>query len=256
GVKYAMSDDYTIDISGYFKDEFDKINASNVQIGGLTRQQYRNSDYGRSRGFELMLEKRGGGYVNGQLSYVYAFAYGKASEAAREWQTPFEISREPLSEHALDHDIRHSLNATVQLFVPSTVKPRLFGLPIPNAWSLSVITLFRSGKPFTPSREYPNFQEIGGEDIQTNCMRYPSTLNFDLRFTKDFKFVGLDWSYILWVENVFDSRNVVTVYDNTGRPDTQQNLGDGTVKGGTPYDMNPGNWDYSRQIRMGVEVNL
>ncbi len=255
GVKYAMSEDYSIDISGYFKDEFDKVNASDVFLGGLTRQQYRNSDYGRSRGFELQVDKRGGGYVNGMLSYTYAFAYGKASEAAREWQTPFEISREPLSEAPLDDDVRHNLNASIQIFVPSTVKPRLFGLPIPNAWSLAIITRIESGKPFTPDRAYPNITSEVGEDIQRNSLRMPSIINFDIRFTKDFKFVGLDCSYILWVENLLDSRNVVGVYTNTGRPDTQQNQSQ-IIKGGTEYDLNPGNWDYSRQIRMGLEVNL
>ncbi|MFQ6008777.1 MAG: TonB-dependent receptor domain-containing protein, partial [Candidatus Zixiibacteriota bacterium] len=106
GVKYAMSENYSLDISGYFKDEFDKINAFNVRVGGLERQQYRNSDYGRSRGFEITLDKTGGGYVNGSLWYSYAFAYGKASEEARKWQDPTQILKEPLSEAPLNNDIR------------------------------------------------------------------------------------------------------------------------------------------------------
>jgi outer membrane receptor protein involved in Fe transport len=255
GVKYAMSEDYSIDISGYFKDEFDKVSASNIRVGGLVRQQYRNADYGRSRGFELLLEKRGGGYVNGSVSYVYAFAFGKASEAAREWQDPYDIAREPLSEAPLNNDVRHNLNASVQIYVPSTVKPRLFGLPIPNAWSMAIITRIESGKPFTPDRLYPNITSETGEDIQRNSLRMPSIINFDVRLTKDFKFVGLDWSYILQVENVFDSRNVVGVYSKTGRPDTQNNDSQ-IIKGGTEYDQNPANWDYGRQIRMGLEINL
>lgn len=255
GVKYAMSENYSLDISGYFKDEFDKVNASNIRVGGLTRQQYRNSDYGRSRGFELTLEKTGGGYVNGELNYAYAFAFGKASEAAREWQTPFELSREPLSEAALDEDVRHAINASIQVFVPSTVKPRLFGLSIPSAWSLAIISRIESGKPFTPDRAYPNISGQTGEDIQRNSLRMPSIINFNVRFTKDFKFVGLDLSFILWVENLFDSRNVKGLYNNTGRPDTQQNQSQ-VIKGGTEYDLNPANWDYGRQIRLGIEVNL
>jgi len=256
GVKYAMSEDYSVDISGYFKDEFDKVSSSNVRVGGLVRQQYRNADYGRSRGFELLLEKRGGGYVNGSVSYVYAFAFGKASEAAREWQDPYDIAREPLSEAPLDNDVRHKFNANVQIFVPSTVKPRLFGLPIPNAWSMAIISRIESGKPFTPDPLYPNITTETGEDIQRNSLRMPSIINFDVKFTKDFKFVGLDWSYILWVENVFDSRNVVEVYTKTGRPDTQQDPRGSAIPGGTAYDLDPANWDYGRQIRMGLEINL
>jgi len=32
GVKYAMSENYSVDFSGYFKDEFDKINSHQVRL--------------------------------------------------------------------------------------------------------------------------------------------------------------------------------------------------------------------------------
>ena len=224
-------------------------------MNGLNRQQYRNSDYGRSRGFELAIEKRGGGYVNGSLSYTYAFAFGKASEASREWGTEFELSREPLSEFALDHDVRHSLKSNLQVFIPNTVKPRLFGLPIPSGWSLALETFIETGRPFTPDRSYPNVSTVTGEDIQTNSLRLPSIILFDVRFTKDFSLVGLDLNYILWIENIFDTKNITDVYSNTGRADTQQNISS-TIKGGTDYDRNPSLWDYGRQVRMGLEISL
>ncbi|MDF1545527.1 MAG: TonB-dependent receptor, partial [bacterium] len=255
GVKYAMSENYSVDFSGYFKDEFDKINSHQIRLGGLTRQQYQNSDYGRSRGVEVTIEKRGGGYVNGMLSYTYAFAFGKASQTNQDYLTDFELSRDPLSESALDNDIRHSLKSSVQIFVPSTVKPRLFGLPIPNGWSMAIETIIESGKPFTPSREYPDITSNVGEDIQNNSLRRPTGVNFDLRLTKDFELVGMDYKFIFWVENVFDNKNVTDVYSNTGRPDTQQNP-DQLIREGTDYDLNPNNWDYGRQVRLGIEVSL
>ncbi|MEA2031066.1 MAG: TonB-dependent receptor [candidate division Zixibacteria bacterium] len=255
GVKYAMSNYYTIDVSGYFKDEFDKINQSWVAKNNLNRLQYRNVDYGRSRGFELTIEKRGGGYINGRLSYTYAFAFGKASEASNEWTSYTDRLREPLSEHALNHDVRHSLKSSVQVFIPSTVKPRLFGISIPNGWSLTLETFIESGRPFTPSTSYPNISTVTGEDIQDNSMRKPAIVTFDMKFTKDFNLVGLDMGYTLQVENIFDSRNVNTVYNETGRPDTQQNQS-GIIKGGTEYDLNPYNWNYGRQIRMGLNLNI
>jgi outer membrane receptor protein involved in Fe transport len=255
GVKYALNESYSIDISGYFKDEFDKINSKEVEISGLRRQQYRNSDYGRGRGFEFTLEKRGGGYVNGQISYTYAFSYGKASQTNEAYLSDFYLSREPLDEAPLDNDIRHSLKAAIQIYVPTTVKPRVFGLPIPNGWSLSIESIIESGKPFTPDRSYPNISTASAEDIQRNSLRYPSTAVFDIRFAKDWRLVGLDLSTILWVENIFDQRNVEEIYTNTGRPDTQQNQSQ-VIKGGTEYDLDPYNWDYGRQVRVGVEVSL
>ncbi|MEA3296737.1 MAG: hypothetical protein U9R56_02600, partial [candidate division Zixibacteria bacterium] len=64
-----------------------------------------------------------------------------------------------------------------------------------------------------------------------------------------------DYSLVLQVENIFDNRNVVYVYPETGRPDTDQNIS-GVIKGGKPYDLNPAHWDYGRQIRLGFKVNL
>ncbi|MFQ5452715.1 MAG: TonB-dependent receptor domain-containing protein, partial [Candidatus Zixiibacteriota bacterium] len=255
GVKYAMSENYSVDISGYFKDEFDKINSKSVRVGGLTRQQYRNSDYGRSRGFELTIEKRGGGYVNGLVSYVYAFAFGKASQTNEDYLSDFELSRDPLDEAPLDIDIRHVIKSSLQFYVPSTVKPRLFGISIPNGWSLDFQTYIESGRPFTPDRSYPNINTNLGENIQRNSLRKPSIINFDVRFTKDFKVFGLDNNLIISIENIFNNRNINTVYSNTGRPETQNNPS-GIVKGGTDYDNNPTNWDYGRQIKVGVEINL
>ena len=256
GVKYAMSQHYSIDIGGYFKDEFDKINIQRVRDdNNILRQQYRNSDYGRGRGFELTVEKRGGGYINGFLSYTYAFAFGKASQTNDNYLSDFELSREPLSESPLDNDLRHSLKASIQIVVPTTIKPRLFGIGIPNGWSLSLVTLVESGRPFTPSRSYPNITQSLGEDIQTNSLRRPSIINFDVRFSKEFKMAGLYYRFIANVENVFDSENIVSVYSDTGRPDTRQNQS-GIIKGGTPFDANPANWDFGRQIRFGIELNL
>lgn len=256
GVKYKMSESYAIDVEGYFKDEFDKINAGDVIEEHRTFQKYLNKDYGRSRGFELTLERRGGGYVNGQFSYAYAFAFGKDSKTAEQFENDL-LSREPLTEAPLDNDIRHSFKSSLVIAMPQTVKPRLFGVPIPNGWSLSLETIIESGQPFTPT---PNYPGLAGATTnpERNSLRFPMTAVFDVRFTKEFGVVGLDWQFILWVENVFDRRNVVALVDSpsaTGRADTNQN-DDGIIRGGSEFDLNPYNWDYGRQIRFGLEVSI
>ncbi len=257
GVKYAISDDYTIDISGYFKDEFDKINSANVRLGGgaLVVQRYENRDYGRSRGFEVTIDKRGGRLINGEVNYTYAFAYGKQSQTRTNYLEDFYLSREPLSEKPLDNDVRHSLNCGIQLVIPETMKPKMFGIPIPNGWTFSVQGSFESGRPFTPGDKYPNLDVESGLDIQENSLRMPSRLNFDVRFEKYFKIVNLNWRFIVWVDNLLDNRNVRGVYGDTGRADTRQTDGY-NVTGGTSFDTDPYNWAYGRQIKVGVQVSL
>jgi len=257
GVKYAMSESYALDVEGYFKDEFDKINSGRVEQNSIFRQQYLNKDYGRSRGFEVTLEKRGGGYVNGQVSYAYAFAFGKDSQTNERYLEDFEISREPLTEAPLDNDIRHSFKAGINIYMPTTVKPRLFGFPIPNGWSLAIEAVIESGVPFTPTDAYPFISSNFLETIERNSLRYPGTAVFDARFSKEFKMANLDFQFIIQVDNIFDKRNVLFVYSSTGRADTQNNYdGDQIVKGGLPIDSKPGNWDYGRQIQIGLEVNI
>ena len=67
--------------------------------------------------------------------------------------------------------------------------------------------------------------------------------------------VAMNWRFIAWIENIFDNKNVNSVYGNTGRPDTRQNF-DQVIKGGTDYDLNPSNWNFGRQVRMGLEVDI
>jgi outer membrane receptor protein involved in Fe transport len=257
GVKYAMSEDYSVDVSGYFKDEFDKINSANIRLGGgaLVIQQYQNRDYGRSRGFEVTIDKRGGRLINGEVNYTYAFSYGKQSQSRTTYFTDFYLSHESLSEKPLDNDVRHSLNCGVQLVIPETMKPRMFGLRIPNGWTFSVQGSFESGRPFTPSMKYPNLSIEEGVDIDENSLRRPSVLNFDVRFEKYFKLISLNCRFIVWVDNLLDNKNIQSVYSDTGRADTAQNDGY-TVTGGTDYDRDPSNWQYGRQIKFGLQVSL
>lgn len=258
GVKYAMSEDYSIDISGYFKDEFDKINSALVRLGGgaLRIQQYQNRDYGRSRGFEITVEKRGGRLINGEVNYTYAFAFGKQSQARTDYFDEFYLSRESLSEKPLDDDVRHQLNCGIQLVVPETMKPRLFGIRIPNGWTFAVQGKFHTGKPFTPDKIYPFLEfEENVQSIDENSLRMPSILNFDVRFEKYFRMVSLHWRFIVWIDNLLDNKNVSGIYRTTGRADTSQNDGN-NVTGGSEYDRNPFNWLYGRQIKVGLQVSL
>lgn len=255
GVKYKLGENYALDISSYFKDEFDKVNQGEVRVEHISRLQYLNKDYGRAKGFEFELDKVGGGYVSGNISYTFAFASGKASQATVNYLEDFYLSREPLSESPLDNDIRHSFKSSLQIFIPKTVKPRVFGLPIPNDWSLNIQAVIQSGLPFTPNFNLPGISSGTSEDIGTNSMRLPGTSVFDVRFNKNFELAGVDLTYIFWIENLFDSRNVDNIYPATGRADTQQNRNE-TIFGGTEYDRNPYNWDYGRQIRMGLELSL
>jgi hypothetical protein len=223
--------------------------------GALVVQRYENRDYGRSRGFEITIEKRGGRLINGEVNYTYAFAYGKQSQTRTTYFEDFYLSRESLSEKPLDNDVRHQFNCGVQLVIPETMKPRLFGVRIPNGWTFAVQGSFETGRPFTPGDQYPNLTVESGLDIQENSLRTPSRINFDVRFEKYFSLISFNWRFIVWIDNLLDNRNARGVYGDTGRADTRQTDGY-NVTGGTEYDMDPYNWAYGRQIKVGLQVSI
>jgi outer membrane receptor protein involved in Fe transport len=254
GVQYKLSDSYALQVGGYYKDEFDKVTQGDVQFGAIRFRQFQNHDYARSRGFEMELTKRRG-LIKGQMSYAYAFAFGKASQTNQNFLTDFEINNEPLSEHAMSFDVRHSVKTGVQLVVPKTVDASLFGIPIFNDWTLSLEGLFESGRPFTPDRSLPGLSLPQGTRPQENSLRLPSRIFFDVRMEKNFKGAGLRYTAILWVENIFDEKFVRTVFGTTGLPNTSNNRDD-LVVGGTSFDANPLHYDAGREIRFGLQMNL
>ncbi|HSG99981.1 MAG TPA: hypothetical protein VLB27_08030, partial [candidate division Zixibacteria bacterium] len=86
-------------------------------------------------------------------------------------------------------------------------------------------------------------------------LRRPNRLYFDARLEKNFKLAGLDYTAIVWVENIFDNKFVRGVYSTTGLAYTSQNVG-GQVLGGTDFDANPQFYDAGREIRVGLQMNL
>lgn len=252
GVRQNLSGDYILDIAGFYKDIFGIINTQQVRFG-VDLYQYANSDYGRTRGFEISIEKKYGDYVSGYASYTYAFAYGKASSELENYEALVDRREVPIQEFPLDWDIRHQVSLNFDLRVTRSDHPKLFGYTIPNDWGMNVLWQFFTGRPFTPGSGYPGQSLESGERVLKNSMRNPSTSKVDLRFNKNFSFWSLEYSFELWVENLFDTENVVSVYSSTGRADTHNNA-NGIVRGDTDYYMDPTRYYPGRNIRFGFTV--
>lgn len=255
GVKYTLSNDYILDIAGFYNDLFGLVNSEVVNYGPYSRSEYENSDYARTRGMEIELKKQMGNYVGGDIAYTYQFAYGKSSSQSSNYFDNFYQNDIPIREFPLNWDATHQLKVSLQLGVSKTDEPELFGFRIPNWWNLSVIWAYQTGYPFTPSRSFPGLKVIQGETILRNSMRLPPYSNVDLRFIKNFTLAGLDYSFEVLINNLFDTQNVNGVYSNTGRPDTGTLVGR-TIVEGTDNARNPDLYDPGRNIRVGLALNF
>ncbi len=254
GVRYNLSGDYVLDIAGFYKDIFGIINTQKVRFG-QELYQYDNTDYGRARGFEIQLEKKYGNYVSGYVNYTYAFAYGKASSESENYEALVENREIPIQEFPLDWDVRHRITLNFDLRITKSDHPKLFGYTIPNDWGMNVLWSWNTGYPFTPAQGYPGLRLQSGERVLNNSLRYPSFSQVDVRFNKNFSVGNIDYSFEVWVENIFDIENTETVYSATGRPDTGNNVG-GYVRGDTDFRADPEHLSPGRNVRLGITVKF
>ncbi len=207
--------EYLVDITGYFKDIYDMINTKTYEYGVTNATVWYNSDYGKSRGVEVSVDKSLSNHYLWGLSYNLSYAYGKSSSAT----SNLDEDKYEVKEFPLDWDERHSLNSYFTLVYGKG--ETLFNTPYTDDWTISLSTDFGSGKPFTPTKEYYS-NTVAAEDIETNSERMPWTSNTDLKFTKTFAFDGenrqsfgkLKFEFNIY--NLFDKINVMSVYQDTG----------------------------------------
>jgi len=257
GVAYQVGNNYKLDISGFYKDYYGLINA--VEGFGTTVFQpdmYGNNDYARTRGFEVELTKSYGQYLTGSLDYEYSWAFGKSSTDIADYYLRANNQEIPIQEFPLDWDIRHQLTINTDLRVRKGDHPRLGPLKIPDNWGLNLLWQLKSGFPYTPGERHPEVVLVGRASPPPNSKRMPASSNMDLRFNKDFGALGFNYSFIVWVTNVFDTRNVFTVHTDTGRPDTRMLSGDGLIITGLEHDANPTNWGPGRNIKVGLSMSF
>ncbi len=259
GIQYAMSDEYSLDVSGFYKDQFGLLNTVQVNYQGRNWDFYDNVDYGRSRGLEIQLDKKRGAYVNGYLNYQYAYAYGKNSAEVSNYYAAFDLGGVqfiPLKEYPLDWDVRHQLTFNLDLRVRKGDHPRIFGVRVLDNWGINILWQYRSGFPFTPDRTYPGIErQLQGRQTPTNYLRMPASSVVDVRINKDFQIWKTAYSATLYVYNLFDRKNVETVWDVTGRPDTSRNFS-GLILPGTERDRNPLYYGAGRNIQLGIAMNF
>ena len=182
-----------------------------------------------------------------------------ASEAYYTWLSSATDTVQPVTEYPLDFDQRHTVTGVMSYRAPFDWNARLFGQKLPGNWGLTFVGYYGSGLPYT------QVDAKGNRLGERNEGRLPAHYSVDMRFNKDFGMRGgKRVSLFVEVDNLFDRRNVVSLYEFTGLADN-----DGfSPQGGLAvsqqeldrydrlYDKDPQNYAPPRTIRTGLELNF
>jgi hypothetical protein len=241
-------------------------------VGSQTLKYYgpSNGDFGTVKGLAITLNVARISYFTLDLDYTYSVAEGTGSSTSSATTAAFRNTGDnpvPIVIAPLDFDQRHTGVATLDFLVPKG------DLGFLEQTSLSLIFSFNSGRPYTPL-ETENITPGGATNLgetkgYVNSAYGPGSSRLDLKLEKTFTlFNNAVITPYLWIENVLDADNVVSVYRSTGSANTSGYLS--TAAGaalakerGASYisdyealERNPTNYGIPRLIKLGVKVSF
>ncbi|MBP7460355.1 MAG: TonB-dependent receptor [Candidatus Delongbacteria bacterium] len=192
-----------LEVTGFYKDARNLLGTQiyETYVLGDRYARYVNRDYGNIRGITLSFDKypKSNEFLTISLDYSYQIAEGNASDPNHEFYN--QTSDPPKSSNIqvipLDWDQRHTVNLSVIYD-----NPRWF--------HLGVIGQFQTGLPYTPARQ-------NLETSFENSGRKPFVTTIDLQISRRFNLKKQTLTGYIKVYNLFDRKNELTVYNDTGR---------------------------------------
>jgi len=255
GIQYKLLGGYIMTVSGFYKDYYGLLNSIREVLGPISNDVYSNVDYARTRGMEFKLDKRVGHVFAGSFDYEYTWAFGKNSSNSADYFARFYGNEIPIQERPLDWDIRHQITVNGDIRAQKGNHPKLSIFTFPDDWSFNFNWQFKTGKPFTPSSNYPGLILVGNEQPLGNSKRMPIFSAVDIRLDKNFQVWKMNYTVTLRVNNMFNTRNVNSVYSGTGLAYTSQNINQQIITGSNS-DRDPVMYDPGRQVTVGVSMNF
>ncbi|MBL0062305.1 MAG: TonB-dependent receptor [bacterium] len=214
GVSTEFTENWVIDVAGYYRDVYNQIGTVQERIGPLILNRYFNLGYARARGFEFSLDKKFSSMWALTMNYDFSFAYGKESAAAEGLLDRVRGVPENRNEHPLDWDETHRVSAFLTFMAGKDQHPKLVGLTLPSDWLSTVEFSYGSGLPYTPST-YTTGESANL--ILANSARKQATSTTDFRLDKFWEISkGMKIATGFEIFNLFNRKNVRDIYAETG----------------------------------------
>ena len=200
GLQQQLSENFKLQADYYVRDVRGWINLAR-RIRARNDQyytQYINSEYAVIKGVTLELSRRLAEGYSFNIDYTFQIAEGTQSDPnagiirLASGQT---IEKQVLP---LDWDQRHTLNADLVIGQP-------------GKWTSSFLLHIGSGTPYDAVALNTPSPFVGNDG------RQPVFINIDAKTTKTFQFFGINHTFYIKADNLFDIANEVNVYGDSGR---------------------------------------
>lgn len=275
GFRQILGNVAALNITAFYKNTRGLINTSTVFFqrseGGEVLRYITptNTDFGTIKGLAMSLDLARMGYFSMSLDYTYSLAEGTGSSTSSSFIAAFRnVNGEiPKVIAPLDFDQRHTGVVNVDFFIP---KGDMGWLEMVSA---NVLVRFNSGRPYTPllmQNLLAGSSNWGDTKGYVNSAYGPGNFRVDLKVEKTIDVGSLSLTPYLWIENLFDGDNPVSVYRSTGDPYTtgwlstaeglkftnDQSNPESFKQDYISLERNPANFGIPRLIKLGFKVNF
>jgi hypothetical protein len=237
GVRHSFSDDMVLDVSAYNKDKLsdaagrlvsfvDPFRGSNVDIRVAT-----NADFGNTRGVDVRFDRRIGELFNGSIAYTFEEAKNTGSDPFTYINFGSRLLNAvgggnqppPQAAQTTNQSRPHTLAGQLALNFPANWKAgTTAGKILENVGAYATFR-FSSGVAYTrcPVDVAEDDNVFAGTvcsrsiEGDYNGARLPTVKVFDFRLTKGFGIGGLDFTAYTEVRNLFNFKNINTVFAQT-----------------------------------------
>jgi outer membrane receptor for ferrienterochelin and colicin len=245
GIKQQLSDDIGIDVTGYYRDIRDWISTSApipTYSAGVTYSKKINRDFADVKGVTFTLTKRLSNRFAFDAGYTFQVVQGTNSSPEDEYLA-LNAGAEPRKTLApLEWDQRHTL--TLNVFVGTA------------DWGFNAISLFQTGQPYTPeivSGTLTGQNVLSG--LATNSRSKPDRFTVDLNAFRRFKIYGMGLEFFVRVFNLFDAKNPLAIWTDSGRPDYTVYQKQATEADPTWF-VRPDFYSEPRRIQLGAKIGF
>ena len=232
------------DVTAYYRDVRNWVSTSpliTTELPGISYVVYANRDYANTKGVTASVSRPFSNRFGFDGSYTFQVAEGSNSDPSEEFFALQDNAQPTLALLPLEWDQRHKLAGSFY-----TGGER---------WGASILGVWASGFPYTPS--FSEAANVGSDvepEFPTYSRRIPPTFQVDLSAYREIEVGGVRPRIFVQVYNLFDRRNVVSVYGDTGEPDVTF---DQPITSADPgYFVRPNHYSEPRRVHLGLELNF
>jgi outer membrane receptor protein involved in Fe transport len=225
GFKQQLGESFAFDVTGFYKDIKDQIQIRPIYAAeGARHNQYYafvNNDFSTVKGVELKFDLRRTERIAATIDYTFSDALGTGSNPSSSfrqiWQSPTATPFYPQQIAPLDFNQAHTGFLNIDYRFTENDGPSVLGSQIFSNMGANFLFSFKSGFNYTRWDD----ESFGNRRFPTealNTSTTPWTYQVDFRIDKTFKIGPLEPNIYLWVINLLNTQNVLSVFNVSGDP--------------------------------------